>query len=214
MAVIVNEIAGIKYDAIFESQVKGSIKKTSYTIESGAEVVDHTIVEPITYTVTAAVSNIVLGASVEGIAAGVLSNLTNSGIGAFVAGATSIAITPENRVGDTMIDLLDLFAQRRLCTIDTGEVILNNMILVSYSRRITPETQGALFVDLVLEELATTDLILNRASAPTQADLHNRDPSQTQATRALNKGKKSLKDLDTTIRDRVTTLANKLEGFF
>lgn len=214
MATLITDIAGVSYDAVFESEVIANLKKTSYTIESGAEVVDHTIVEPIRYTVTAAVSNIVLGFSGVGMASGSLSKLTNSGIGSLVSGASSLSIGSKDRVSSIMIKLADLFAQRNIYTINTGELILQNMILVSYQRSKKPDTQGALFVDLVLEELATIDLISTRSSAPTQEQLHQGDPSQTQATSALDKGRLTLREADSQVTKKVSELSDALGGLF
>ena len=214
MAVLVNEIGGIEYDAVLESELNAEIKKTGYAIESGANVTDHTMPQPIRYSARAAVSNIELGFSAVGLAAGALSNLTNSGIGALVAGASSLAIDKEDRASSTMVKLMDLFAQRKLYTVNTGQITLKNMMLVSFRQVNEPRYGGMVVIDLELEELLTTELIATKAAAPTQDDLHDNDDSKTEATSFLDKGIKTVDDIGSQVSEELGGLAKKLGGLF
>lgn len=214
MAVLVNEIGGIEYDAVLESELNAEIKKTGYAIESGANVTDHTITQPVRYSARVAVSNIVLGFSAVGLAAGALSNLTNSGIGALVAGASSLAIDKEDRASSTMVKLMDLFAQRKLYTINTGHVTLKNMILMSFRQVNEPRYGGMVVIDLELEELLTTELIATKAAAPTQDDLHDNDDSKTEATSFLDKGIKTVDEIGSQVSEELGGLVENLGGLF
>ena len=59
--IITNEFGGIKFDGVVEGKFTGSTRGTSFNIESGAEISDHEIVEPVTVSIKGAVSNVVLG---------------------------------------------------------------------------------------------------------------------------------------------------------
>lgn len=178
----------ISFDAVLEDTLEAEVTYPRFPLEIGASATDHGIIEPITWTLTAAVSNNPLNLGAVEAGAFVVnlfdsSTLTAiSGLSAGLLGGSS-----QTRAGATLEALLGLMFARAPFDIDAVDIQLENMVITNITRTKTPENeQGIEFVAELMElPLISTVISTNQ---PVQNELRDGDPAKTQAAADVSKG--------------------------
>lgn len=205
-------IAGYQFDAILEDTLDVSVEWTVYPVESGVNVNDHRIIQPVRWTMTGAVSNNPLKVQLTDFLAGGLSNLTNNPYVAPIAGLAAgfLAGSNETRASTTLEFLIDRMRIGEPFDIDAGDIQLQNMVIsrIGRTKDITNET-GLIFV-CELQELITLDRLQN-LTQPTQYQLRDGDPSKSALAGVVKKGQQIAKDVNDTV---ATSVNNVLDGIF
>jgi hypothetical protein len=182
-------MAGYEFDAVLEDTFEASVSLTGYTIELGARVSDHRIVNPFRWSIVGAVSNTPITASLTDFATGALSNFADSGIASTVAGLSAgfLAGSDETRSSSTLDFLITLMTVGEPFDIDAGDIQLTNMVIVNLRRTKDPTNEGGLIFEADLQEYNTleTKLVSNQ---PNQSKLNSDDPSSSQASAVTNRG--------------------------
>lgn len=185
-------IAGYEFDAVLEDTFEASVTTAGYTLETGSRVSDHRIINPFKWRLTGAVSNNPLKTSVLDLTGGALSNVVGGGVASTVVGLSAgfLAGSSDTRASETLSFLLSLMVSGDPFDIDAGDIQLSNMIIIDISRVKDPSNEGGLIFDAQLEEFPTLDTILTQGD-PKQDELHDGDPSKSQASRDINKGEQA-----------------------
>ncbi len=155
-----NNIGGIQVDGIIGGSLKANIKRTQYNIESGAEITDHSIIEPIVVNVKGVISNIVLNKTLNPYIAGVASNFTESGVLTKILGyGGTITNFSKNRQPKRttlgMYEFLKIIFARQTTNLTVDGVTIKNMIMESFERSFTVKDENLLMIDCTLSELRT-----------------------------------------------------------
>jgi len=182
-------LAGYEFDAVLEDTFEASVVTTGYTLETGSRVADHRVIQPFKWRLTGAVSNNPLKVSVLDLTGGALSNVVDGGVASTVAGLSAgfLAGSEDTRASETLSFLLNLMVSGEPFDIDAGDIQLSNMIILDISRVKNSSNEGGLIFDAQLEEFPTLDTIFTEGD-PSQDQLHDGDPSKSQAAKDINKG--------------------------
>ena len=180
-------IAGYEFDAVLEDTFEASVTLTGYTVELGARVSDHRIINPFRWRIVGAVSNTPLqlgitdfvGALTTG-AGGVVSGVAGLSAG-FLAGSE------ETRSSATLEFLLSLMTGQEPFDIDAGDIQLKNMIISDLTRTKDPSNEGGLIFEAQLQEYFTLETTLSK-NQPSEDQLNADDPSASQASADKNLG--------------------------
>ena len=205
-------IAGYQFDAVLEDTLDVSVEWTVYPVESGVNVNDHRIIQPIRWTMTGAVSNNPLKVQLTDFLAGGLSNLTNNPYVAAVAGLAAgfLAGSNETRASTTLEFLINLTRAGEPFSIDAGDIQLQNMVISRIGRtKDNSNEQGLIFV-CELQELVTLDRLQN-LTQPSQYQLRDGDPSKSSLASVVKKGQQIAKDTNDAVSASVN---NVLDGIF
>jgi hypothetical protein len=201
-------IAGYEFDAVLEDTFEASVELTGYSIELGARVSDHRIVNPFKWSIVGAVSNTPLNASVLDFAGGALSNFFDSGILSAVSGLSAgfLAGSDETRASATLNFLITLMTTGEPFDIDAGDIQLKNMVIARLRRTKDPENEGGLIFEADLQEYPTLQTTLSK-NQPSVSVLNPADPSVSQCGALQNIGE---------IRgvSPVTSIINTVRGLF
>lgn len=194
----------LSFDAVLEDTLEASVTYSEFPLEIGASASDHGIVNPITWTITALVSNNPLDLSVLE-STGFLTNFFDSSTVTAIAGLSAgfLAGSSETRAGSTLETLLGLMFQREPFDIDAGDIQLSNMVITNIIRTKTPENEGGLEFTAELMELPLISTVIT-SNQPGQSVLRAGDPAQTQATADVKRGEIGLLD---TIQARIDQIA-------
>src|ERR1051325_7397557 len=154
-------LAGYSFDATLEDTLDASVEWTSYPVETGVNVNDHRIIQPVKWTLTGAVSNNPLKVQLTDFLAGGLSNLTNNPYVATVAGLAAgfLAGSSETRASTTLEFLINLMVAGDPFDIDAVDIQLKNMVITRIGRTKNPENEQGLIFVAELQELITLDRI-------------------------------------------------------
>lgn len=205
-------IAGYSFDAILEDNLEASVEWTTYPVETGVNVNDHRIIQPVTWSLTGAVSNNPLKVQLTDFLAGGLSNLTNNPYVAAVAGLAAgfLSGSDQTRSSTTLEFLMNLMVEASPFDIDAGDIQLKNMVITRIGRvKDNSNEQGLIFVaDLV--EIITLDRI-PQSGQPSQSMLRNGDPAKSGAAGVINKGRQIAKEASDTVNNAAS---NVLNGIF
>lgn len=212
-------IAGYEFDAVLEDTLDISVEWTTYPVESGVNVNDHRIIQPVRWSLTGAVSNNPLKVQLTDFLAGGLSNLTNNPYVAAVAGLAAgfLAGSDETRASTTLEFLINLMRTGDPFDIDAGDIQLKNMVInrIGRTKDITNET-GLIFV-CELQELITLDRLQNLAQ-PSQSQLATGDPAKSGLSAVVKKGQQIAKDVNdaasSAVKSVQTQVNNVLDGIF
>lgn len=187
------KIAGVEFDAILEDTLTLEVEYTKYPIESGAMARDHGIIQPFRWSMVGAVSNNPIKPTLAGIGAGLVSNLTDSGIIAGVAGVSAglLSGSDETRASNALEFLIEITKQREPFDVDAGDYYLKNMVISRISRTKDPVNENGLVFIADLVELATLDTLISQGSLPKQDQLRDGDPAKTQAAAKIQRGEVS-----------------------
>ena len=197
-------ISSLQFDAVLETTFEAPVEFTDYPISSGARAIDHGIINPYVYTMTIAVSNNPLRTTASDVVSGVINGVFDNPIIANSAGILANVFNdkPETRSATVLESLVALRLAREPFDVDTGELILQNMVITNITQNKTPENEGGLIAVVSMQELATLDTVLNRTS-PVQSQLRVGDPSQTQATTDVNYGDMALSEVSSAINSLI-----------
>lgn len=205
-------IAGYSFDAILEDSLEASVEWTTYPVETGVNVNDHRIIQPVTWSLTGAVSNNPLKVQLTDFLAGGLSNLTNNPYVATVAGLAAgfLSGSDETRASTTLEFLINLMVAGEPFDIDAGDIQLQNMVISRIGRtKDTSNETGLIFV-ADLRELITLDRI-PVAGQPSQTMLRDGDPAKSGIAATLRKGRQVTKEASDAVNNAAT---NVLDGIF
>lgn len=165
----------LTWDAIITESFAVSSTVTSNPIETGAEINDHSFINPRIYTMTAGQSNTPL--SLFSIAN--LQNIVSTIAGAFGA-------EHETRRQAAWKELTDLHDSGKTFTVQTGLEAMENMIITSLDTSADAATQGALIFSVTLQQL----IIVNSAEEQLSDD-QLAEIAEAKASPVKDKGKVS-----------------------
>ncbi|HEI0612164.1 TPA: hypothetical protein SIF59_004041 [Escherichia coli] len=205
-------LAGYSFDAVLEDSLEASVEWTSYPVETGVNVNDHRIIQPVKWTLTGAVSNNPLQVQITDFLTGGLSNLTNNPYVATVAGLAAgfLSGSDETRSSTTLEFLINLMVAGEPFDIDAGDIQLQNMVIGRIGRTKNPENEQGLIFVADLQELITLDRI-PQSGQPSQTMLRDSDPAKSGASSLIRKGRVLAKEAS----DAVNNAANNvLDGIF
>lgn len=205
-------LAGYSFDAVLEDSLEASVEWTSYPVETGVNVNDHRIIQPVKWTLTGAVSNNPLQVQITDFLTGGLSNLTNNPYVATVAGLAAgfLSGSDETRSSTTLEFLINLMVAGEPFDIDAGDIQLQNMVIGRIGRTKNPENEQGLVFVADLQELITLDRI-PQSGQPSQTMLRDGDPAKSGVSSLIRKGRVLAKEAS----DAVNTAANNvLDGIF
>lgn len=190
-------IAGYQFDAVLEDSFEASVELTRYPVESGVNVADHAIIQPLRYYMIGSISNNPLKifdkAGLISLAAGSLSNLAGNNpyvaAAAGMAGITAsfLAGSEKTRASATLEKLLDILAARLPFDVDAVDIQLKNMVLTRLSRDRDPENENGLIFVAEMQELVQLDRLKDTAQ-PNQDQLADGDPAKAGASATMNNG--------------------------
>lgn len=189
-------IAGYQFDAVLEDSFEASVELTRYPVESGVNVADHAIIEPLRYYMVGSISNNPLKEislkeiSLEGMLAGGLSNLAgNNPYVATVAGLSAgfLAGSKNTRASSALEHLLHLLTTRKPFDVDAVDIQLRNMVLTRLSRDRDPEVENGLIFVAELQELVQLDRLTDKTQ-PGQDQLPDGDPAKAGCAADANSG--------------------------
>lgn len=205
-------IAGYQFDAVLEDTLDVSVEWTMYPVESGVNVNDHRIIQPVRWTMTGAVSNNPLKVQLTDFLAGGLSNLTNNPYVAAVAGLAAgfLAGSDETRASTTLEFLITLMRSGEPFAIDAGDIQLQNMVISRIGRTKDISNESALIFVCEMQELITLDR-LQTLGQPSQMQLRDGDPTKSALSSVVKKGQQIAKDVNDTVS---TSVNNVLDGIF
>lgn len=205
-------LAGYSFDAVLEDSLEASVEWTSYPVETGVNVNDHRIIQPVKWTLTGAVSNNPLQVQITDFLTGGLSNLTNNPYVATVAGLAAgfLSGSDETRASTTLEFLINLMVAGEPFDIDAGDIQLQNMVIGRIGRTKNPENEQGLIFVADLQELITLDRI-PQSGQPSQTMLRDGDPAKSGVSSLIRKGRVLAKEAS----DAVNNAANNvLDGIF
>lgn len=205
-------LAGYSFDAVLEDSLEASVEWTSYPVETGVNVNDHRIIQPVKWTLTGAVSNNPLQVQITDFLTGGLSNLTNNPYVATVAGLAAgfLSGSDETRSSTTLEFLINLMVAGEPFDIDAGDIQLQNMVIGRIGRTKNPENEQGLVFVAELQEIITLDRI-PQSGQPSQTMLRDGDPAKSGVSSLIRKGRVLAKEAS----DAVNNAANNvLDGIF
>lgn len=207
------KIAGYEFDAILEDSFEASIELTRYPVESGVQVNDHRIINPMTYYLTGAMSNNPLKPIITDFVGGAISNAARDN--PFVAAVTGmsagfLAGSDATRSSAVLQKLMELMVSGMPFFVDAIDIQLNNMVITKISRARDPETENGLIFVAEMQELINLDRLPDKTQ-PSQAQLPDADPSKTAAAANVNLGQQSGYTPDTATTFTVNSAADSIQ---
>lgn len=205
-------LAGYSFDAVLEDSLDASVEWTTYPVETGVNINDHRIIQPVKWTLTGAISNNPLKVQLTDFLAGGLSNLTNNPYVATAAGLAAgfLAGSDETRASTTLEFLINLMVAGDPFDIDAGDIQLKNMVISRIGRTKNPENEQGLVFVAELQELITLDRI-PVSGQPSQAILRDGDPAKSGVAAVVKKGRQVVKEASTAVNNAAN---NVLDGIF
>lgn len=202
-------LAGMEFDAVLEDSFEMTATITDYTIELGARVGDHRIINPIKWTLTGAVSNTPIGPTATDFLGGVVSELGGGSVLSTLAGLSSgyLAGSDQTRASSTLDILMQIMSQGEPFDIDAGDVQLTNMVIVRLARTKDASTEGGLIFVCDLQELPTLPTVISKQQ-PKQDQLRDGDPAKTGVAALINKGELAVK----AVGQKVNSAVNDVIG--
>jgi len=184
-------IAGYQFDAVLEDSFEASVELTRYPVESGVNVADHRIINPMRYFMIGAVSNNPLRIiSPTGMLVGGLSNIIgNNPFVAAVAGLSAgfLAGSETTRASSTLETLMHILVAGQPFDVDAVDIQLKDMVLTRLSRDRDPEVENGLIFVAEMQELVSLNRLPDFAQ-PKQHQLPDDDPSKAGAAGVVSSG--------------------------
>lgn len=202
------EICGYTFDAVLEDELEFSVDLPTYPIESGAEITDHRIINPIRYRIVIAISNTPLQQNFSDLglsmAGGLVSNLTDNPLVASIAGLSAgfLASSDGTRASAALETLIGILEYSKPFDVQCGDITLEDMVITRITRRKTPENENALEAVLELQELVTLDR-LSSDGQPKHTQLSKETVEQYSCSATVNKGLTTIKDVGNNVKDKV-----------
>lgn len=205
-------LAGYSFDAVLEDSLDASVEWTTYPVESGVNVNDHRIIQPIKWSLTGAISNNPLQTQITDFLGGALSNLTNNPYVATIAGLSAgfLAGSNETRASSTLLFLIDLMVSGDPFDVDAGDIQLKNMVISRIGRVKDPSNEQGLVFVADLQELITIDRLATLGQ-PRQSQLRDGDVAKSGLAGVVQKGQQLTKDATTAVSNAANEV---LDGIF
>lgn len=205
-------LAGYSFDAVLEDSLDASVEWTTYPVESGVNVNDHRIIQPIKWSLTGAISNNPLQTQITDFLGGALSNLTNNPYVATIAGLSAgfLAGSNETRASSTLLFLIDLMVSGDPFDVDAGDIQLKNMVISRIGRVKDPSNEQGLIFVADLQELITIDRLATLGQ-PRQSQLRDGDVAKSGLAGVVQKGQQLTKDATTAVSNAANEV---LDGIF
>ena len=205
-------LAGYSFDAVLEDSLDASVEWTTYPVESGVNVNDHRIIQPIKWSLTGAISNNPLQTQITDFLGGALSNLTNNPYVATIAGLSAgfLAGSNETRASSTLLFLIDLMVSGDPFDVDAGDIQLKNMVISRICRVKVPSNEQGLVFVADLQELITIDRLATLGQ-PRQSQLRDGDVAKSGLAGVVQKGQQLTKDATTAVSNAANEV---LDGIF
>lgn len=205
-------LAGYSFDAVLEDSLDASVEWTTYPVESGVNVNDHRIIQPIKWSLTGAISNNPLQTQLTDFLGGALSNLTNNPYVATVLGLSAgfLAGSNETRASSTLLFLIDLMVAGEPFDVDAGDIQLKNLVISRIGRVKDPSNENGLIFVADLQELITLDR-LPTLGQPRQEQLRDGDVAKSGMARIINKGQQITSEAPKAVSDQANAV---LDGIF
>ena len=198
-------IGNFEFDAVLESTYNATATISGYVMETGAKVADHKVINPKEWIIVGAVSNNPVSTNLANSIAGGISSLApdNKAL-AFGAGvsASFLSGSDEGRSRSALEVLTDLLESNEKLNIDSGNVQLNDMVIVGISTTESPETEGGMIFEAKLEEFASLDTLFT-AKNTSPEKLSDIDPSKSSISQLIEKGEQSLKEATSDIVNKI-----------
>jgi len=181
----------VEFDAVLEDTLEAEVTYTQFPIELGAIASDHAIIEPVKWVLIGALSNNPIKVGAMDFAGGLISNLTDSAAATAALGyAGSLAGSEQTRSQEALGFLLALMRERKPFEVNAGDRILPNMVITKITRTKTAVNESGLEFRAELQELPIIESVIKN-SQPTQSQLADGDPAQSQAAADVNHGEVS-----------------------
>lgn len=204
-------LAGYSFDAVLEDSLEASVEWTSYPVETGVNVNDHRIIQPVKWTLTGAVSNNPLQVQITDFLSGGLSNLTNNPYVATVAGLAAgfLSGSNETRSSTTLEFIINLMVTGEPFDIDAGDIQLQNMVIGRIGRTKNPENEQGLIFVADLQELITLDRI-PQSGQPSQTMLRDGDPAKSGVSSLIRKGRVLAKEASDAVNNATNNVLDRI----
>lgn len=205
-------LAGYSFDAVLEDTLDASVEWTTYPVESGVNINDHRIIQPVKWRLTGAVSNNPLQVQITDFIGGGLSNLTNNPYVATVAGLSAgfLAGSNETRSSTTLEFLLNLMIAGAPFSMDAGDIQLQNMAISRIGRTRDPSNENGLLFVAELQEIITLDRI-PQSGQPMQHQLRDGDPAKSGVAGLVQKGQQFTREAGAKVNAAAKSV---LDGIF
>lgn len=193
-------LAGYSFDAVLEDTIDASVEWTTYPVESGVNVNDHRIIQPIQWSLTGAVSNNPLQPQLTDFLSGAASKLVDNPYVATIAGLSAgfLAGSAGTRASSTLLKLIELMVSGEPFDIDAGDIQLSNMVISRIGRTRDPSNENGLLFTAELQELITIDRLVS-LDQPRQTQLRDGDVAKSGMARIVNKGRKVASDAPSSV---------------
>jgi hypothetical protein len=178
-------LAGVSFDATLETTFKASIDITGYPLASGAEAADHSIFNPLEFTMTILASNNPLRPQVTDFIGGAISNYVDLPT---IAGLSSgfLSGRADTHAAVVLTDLIGKMVDRQPISVYGGDIQLDSMMITGIDRTRTTENENGLECIVTLQELPTLDLI--HGGGMNVVNTAKDDPAHTSAGKKIHKG--------------------------
>ncbi len=202
---------GIEFDATLESTLSASMELTSYPMESGVNVVDHSLILPIEYAMTIVASNNPIRPGVTDFIGGALSNILPGGL-AGVAGISAglLSSSKASHSATVLATLITSMVNREMISISGGDVNLDHMMITSVTRVRNVENEDGLECDITLQEVPLIELIQSDGLGKVETDKD--DPASSRAGNFVDNGVARVKEAGEAIRNRASAIFNRIPG--
>lgn len=205
----------LELDAVLEETIEASAELTGYPAETGVQVVDQRVLQPIKWTMTGGLSNNPVRVRATDFT-GLLSDLVDQAgaAGQFALGAAAgfLSGPDETRASEALYTILNrLWAQGVTFDVQTGDITLLNMSVTKVTRTNSPDNEGALIFQVELQELPTLDRIREggNAATRTQPTTDPNDESSRSIGRRVNHGLVQLREISDELREEALALIQR-----
>lgn len=180
-------LGGIEFDAVLQDTLDASVELTGYTVESGATIADHRVVNPMSYQLVGGVSDNPIKASITDFTGALTGNA--GGAGAAVAGLSAgfLAGSDETRSASALELLLELMRAGEPFDVDAGDIVLKDMVVTRIRRTKDANTDNALIFTAELSEWPSLKTAFSGVE-PDISILPEGDPAQSQAASTVSRG--------------------------
>lgn len=205
------KLGGYDFDAVLDEDLEYSVTVPTYPVESGAEISDHRIINPIKYRLTVVISNTPvsqeLGDFIAAMSGGLVSNLSDNPAIAAVTGLSAgfLASSKNTRAATALGQLITLMESQQPFDVDTGDRLLKNMVVTKISRKRDPSNENALVASVELQEFIELSR-LNRIGQPSHDDLKKDSIEQAACSAFVSKGLTSVNNAGQEYRKKIKEL--------
>lgn len=211
-------IADFSFDAVLSDETELSAEITSYPLESGAQISEHKIVQPIRYRISGINSNTPLNVINWSLAGGFASNFVSdkvTNIASPIAGLSSAFLSgsKDSVSAGTWDRFIDFIEKEETLEVTAGEIILKDMCVTKVVRNRDPENENAFAFELELQEVIRINRISDKGTINHQ-QLKKNSPESKGITGIVDRGKQMLQDVSSSISKSVEDKVNSVKEVF